>query len=57
MEQESKNQTENIANDNEKLLLFDVINQERSCATCIWCDSAKMCKTCDKNWSEYERSC
>lgn len=34
-----------------------VINLERSCETCIWCASAKMCKTCDEDWSEYERSC
>lgn len=57
MENETKKHTENTNNDDEKLLLSDVINLERSCETCIWCASAKMCKTCDEDWSEYERSC
>ena len=40
-----------------QLAIPDVINQERSCETCIWCASAKMCKTCDEDWSNFERSC
>ena len=34
----------------------NVINQERPCETCIWCASAKMCKNCNDDWSNFERS-
>jgi hypothetical protein len=40
-----------------QLTIPDVINQERSCETRIWYASAKKCKTCDEDWSEFERSC
>jgi hypothetical protein len=45
------------SNDASAFPIPDVSNQERSCETCIWCASAKMCKTCDEDWSNFERSC
>ncbi len=47
----------NVDTSERQLTIPDVINQERSCETCIWCASAKMCKTCDEDWSNFERSC
>ena len=47
----------NVDTSERQLTIPDVINLERSCETCIWCASAKMCKTCDEDWSNFERSC